>query len=79
MMTTLTPILGLLPLALGIGEGGEIQAPLAVTVMGGLTVSTLLTLVVVPVLYSIFEDLSARVVRSIKIFKQKPGKNTVES
>lgn len=79
MMTTLTTVLGLLPLALGIGEGSEIQAPLAVTVMGGLTVSTLLTLVVVPVLYSIFEDLSARVVRIIKIFKQKLGKNAVES
>ncbi|MDN5300864.1 MAG: hydrophobic/amphiphilic exporter (mainly bacteria), family [Thermoanaerobacteraceae bacterium] len=79
MMTTLTTVLGLLPLALGIGEGSEIQAPLAVTVLGGLTVSTLLTLVVVPVLYSIFEDLSARVVRIIKIFKQKLGKNAVES
>jgi HAE1 family hydrophobic/amphiphilic exporter-1 len=79
MMTTSTTVLGLLPLALGIGEGSEIQAPLAVTVLGGLTVSTLLTLVVVPVLYSIFEDLSARVVKTIKIFKQKLGKNAVES
>ncbi|MGB9812921.1 MAG: efflux RND transporter permease subunit [Thermovenabulum sp.] len=76
MMTTLTTVLGLLPLALGIGEGSEIQAPLAVTVLGGLTVSTLLTLVVVPVLYSIFEDLSARVVRRIRILKLiKPGRS----
>lgn len=59
MMTTLTTVLGLLPLALGIGEGGEIQAPLAVVVMGGLLVSTILTLIVVPVLYSIFEDFNA--------------------
>ncbi len=69
MMTTLTTVLGLLPLALGIGEGGEIQAPLAVTVMGGLTVSTLLTLVVVPVLYSIFEDIYAGVMGRIRIKK----------
>ncbi|MDN5331090.1 MAG: hydrophobic/amphiphilic exporter (mainly bacteria), family [Tepidanaerobacteraceae bacterium] len=77
MMTTLTTVLGLLPLALGIGEGSEIQAPLAVTVLGGLSVSTLLTLVVVPVLYSIFEDLSARMIRRINIFKQKLGRNLV--
>ncbi|KXG76949.1 Swarming motility protein SwrC [Fervidicola ferrireducens] len=77
MMTTLTTVLGLLPLALGIGEGSEIQAPLAVTVMGGLSVSTLLTLVVVPVLYSIFEDLSAMVVRRVNIFKQKLGRNLI--
>jgi HAE1 family hydrophobic/amphiphilic exporter-1 len=77
MMTTLTTVLGILPLALGIGEGSEIQAPLAVTVLGGLSVSTLLTLVVVPVLYSIFEDLSTKVARILKIFKQKVSKNAV--
>lgn len=52
LMTTLTTILGLLPLALGIGEGAEVRMPMAITVMGGLSVSTLLTLVVVPVVYS---------------------------
>lgn len=55
-MTTLTTVLGLLPLSLGLGEAGEIQAPLAVVVMYGLLVSTLLTLIVVPVMYSIFDD-----------------------
>ena len=55
-MTTLTTVLGLLPLSLGIGEAGEIQAPLAVSVMYGLLVSTVLTLIVVPVMYSIFDD-----------------------
>ncbi|HHW01858.1 MAG TPA: efflux RND transporter permease subunit [Thermoanaerobacterales bacterium] len=79
MMTTLTTILGLLPLALGIGEGSEMEAPLAVTVLGGLTFSTLLTLVVVPVLYSIFEDVSKRAAKSIKAFKQKLGRIAVKA
>lgn len=52
LMTTVTTVLGLLPLALGIGEGAEIRAPMAITVIGGLTVSTLLTLVVIPVVYA---------------------------
>ncbi len=51
LMTSLTAILGLLPLALGIGEGAELQAPLAITVMGGLTSATFLTLVFIPALY----------------------------
>jgi HAE1 family hydrophobic/amphiphilic exporter-1 len=52
LMTTVTTVLGLIPLALGIGEGAEIRAPMAITVIGGLTVSTLLTLVVIPVVYA---------------------------
>jgi len=55
LMTALTTILGLLPLALGFGEGGEAQAPLARTVIGGLTSAALITLVFVPVVYSLFE------------------------
>ena len=58
LMTTLTTILGLVPLALGIGEGAELQAPMATVVIGGLTLSTVLTLVFIPVLYTIFEDVS---------------------
>ena len=54
LMTALTTILGLVPMALGIGEGTETQAPMAVVVIGGLLTSTLLTLVVVPVMYSLF-------------------------
>ena len=42
----------LLPLALGVGDGAEIRAPMAITVIGGLLVSTLLTLVVIPVMYA---------------------------
>jgi HAE1 family hydrophobic/amphiphilic exporter-1 len=53
-MTTLTTILALLPLALGIGEGADAQAPLARAVIGGLTASTLVTLVLIPVVYTMF-------------------------
>ena len=58
LMTTLTTVLGLIPLALGIGEGAEAQAPMAITVIGGLTLSTMLTLVFVPVMYTIFDDIA---------------------
>ncbi|MBI1336529.1 MAG: MMPL family transporter [Phycisphaera sp.] len=54
LMTTLTTILGLVPLALGIGEGADAQAPLARAVVGGLTASTLITLVLIPVIYTLF-------------------------
>jgi HAE1 family hydrophobic/amphiphilic exporter-1 len=54
LMTTLTTILALLPLALGVGEGADAQAPLARAVVGGLAASTLITLVLVPVVYSLF-------------------------
>ncbi|MGD9296536.1 MAG: efflux RND transporter permease subunit [Chromatiales bacterium] len=54
LMTTLTTILALLPLALGIGEGADAQAPLARAVVGGLAASTLITLVLIPVVYSLF-------------------------
>jgi len=51
-MTTLCTLFGLLPLALGLGPGAEMQRPLAIAVIGGLTVSTLVTLVFVPVVMS---------------------------
>lgn len=53
LMTTLCTLFGLLPLALGIGSGAELQRPLAIAVIGGLTVSTLVTLVAIPVFYSL--------------------------
>jgi HAE1 family hydrophobic/amphiphilic exporter-1 len=56
LMTTLTTVLGLIPLSLGIGEGGELGAPMGTAVIGGLGLATLLTLVVIPVVYTIFED-----------------------
>jgi HAE1 family hydrophobic/amphiphilic exporter-1 len=55
LMTSLTTALGLLPMALGFGEGSEVRTPMAITVIGGLTVSTLLTLVVIPVVYSLLD------------------------
>jgi HAE1 family hydrophobic/amphiphilic exporter-1 len=60
LMTTLTTTLGLLPMALGFGEGTEIRAPMAVTVIGGLVVSTVLTLVVIPVVYSLLDRRAAQ-------------------
>jgi len=54
LMTTATTILALLPLAFGVGEGAEAQAPLARAVVGGLTASTLITLVLIPAVYSLF-------------------------
>jgi len=55
IMTMLTTSLGLLPMALGLGQGAEIRAPMAITVIGGILFSTLLTLVVVPVAYSLLD------------------------
>jgi HAE1 family hydrophobic/amphiphilic exporter-1 len=53
LMTTITTVLGLLPMALGFGEGAELRTPMAVTVIGGLLVGTLLTLVVIPTVYDV--------------------------
>ncbi len=55
MMTTLTAVFGFLPLALAFGEGAEVRSPMAITVIGGLLVSTLLTLVVIPVVYDLLD------------------------
>jgi HAE1 family hydrophobic/amphiphilic exporter-1 len=68
LMTTLCTVLGLLPLALGLGEGGESQAPMATVVIGGLIFSTLLTLIVIPVVYTILDDLSQRMRRVAQLF-----------
>lgn len=61
LMTTLTTILGLLPLSFGIGSGAEIQAALARVVIGGLTASTLVTLVFIPVVYVSAENLMSHI------------------
>ena len=55
LMTTLCTLFGLLPLALGLGSGAELQKPLALAVIGGLCISTFITLLVMPVLYSLLE------------------------
>lgn len=55
LMTTLTTVLGLIPLAVRKGEGAELQSPMATAVIGGLLFSTILTLVIIPVLYTLFD------------------------
>jgi HAE1 family hydrophobic/amphiphilic exporter-1 len=73
LMTTLAMIFGMLPTAFGQGEGSESRAPMAMAVVGGLTTSTLLTLIVVPVVYTLLDDL--RHVRSWRLwnlFTKKP-------
>jgi HAE1 family hydrophobic/amphiphilic exporter-1 len=56
LMTSIATMLGLVPMAIGLGEGGELQAPLARVVIGGLLTSTLVTLVLVPAIYTVFEE-----------------------
>jgi len=55
IMTTLCTLFGFLPLAVAMGEGAEVRAPMAITVIGGLLVSTLLTLLVIPVVYDLMD------------------------
>ena len=82
LMTALTTILGMVPLAIGTGQGSEIWRPLGVAVVGGMTFSTIVTLVLVPALYSIFG--SYGVVRKRrkhreKLIKQANGNNNAKS
>ena len=63
LMTTITTILGLTPMALGLGEGSELQVPMARVVIGGLLTSTLITLVFIPVVYATLEEVAEKVAR----------------
>jgi len=60
LMTTITTVVGMIPLSLGFGDGGEIMSPLGVSIIGGLLGSTVVTLVLVPVLYAIMDDAKQR-------------------
>ncbi|WP_110955373.1 efflux RND transporter permease subunit [Anaerosinus massiliensis] len=77
MMTTLAMIFGMLPLALGVGPGAETRAPMAHAIIGGLVTSTILTLVVVPVVYTLLDDIKTKNFREkisaflVSIFKKK--------
>ena len=72
VMTTLTTILGMVPMAVGTGEGAELWRPMGVAVIGGLTFSTILTLLFVPALYCIFAGNGIK--RQRKLLKQKLAK-----
>lgn len=70
LMTTATTVLGLVPMALGVGEGAELRAPLAITVIGGLSVATVLTLFVIPVVYSLLDR---------KAFAPAPSEDAIDA
>lgn len=74
MMTTFTSLVGTLPLALGLGEGGELMRPLAIAVVGGLMMSTALTLFVVPCTYLIVHAIGDRI--GAVLFGQRPAPTT---
>jgi HAE1 family hydrophobic/amphiphilic exporter-1 len=56
LMTTTTTVVGMIPMALGLGEGAETMAPMAISIIGGLTTSTIVTLILIPVLYAAIDD-----------------------
>jgi len=69
IMTTSAIVLAMSPIALKLGEGSEWRAPMAVTVIGGLLTSTLLTLVLIPAIYTIMDDLSGAVSRTPRLVR----------
>jgi len=73
LMTTLAMIFGMIPLALGLGEGGEQRAPMGQAVIGGVITSSLLTLIVVPVIYTYLDDLAAWLKRFGKLAAPSPS------
>jgi HAE1 family hydrophobic/amphiphilic exporter-1 len=73
VMTTLAMIFGMLPLAFAIGAGAEMRAPMARAVVGGLLTSTLLTLLVVPVMYTLTEDLGGWMAGKLGFRRKKEG------
>jgi HAE1 family hydrophobic/amphiphilic exporter-1 len=77
LMTALATVLAMVPLALGLGEGGEMDAPLATVVIGGMLASTAITLVLVPVVYTVLDDWGQRIARRLRLgrdrVQQEPG------
>ena len=65
IMTTATTVLGMIPMAIGFGEGAELWQPMGVVIVGGLTVSTLVTLIFIPTLYCVFAS------REVKTYRNK--------
>jgi HAE1 family hydrophobic/amphiphilic exporter-1 len=77
MMTTLALIAGMLPVALGIGEGAEFRAPLGRAVIGGVITSTLLTLVVIPTFYEILDEWREWVFRKFGVYKPRTAEHPI--
>jgi multidrug efflux pump subunit AcrB len=78
IMTTISTVLGIMPIALGFGAGGEARAPLGVVVASGLLVTTLLTLVVIPVLYSLTEAAKQRLAQRLSRHTDSKTPTTAE-
>lgn len=72
LMTTASTILGMVPIALGLGAGAELRTPMATTIMGGLVTSTVLSLIVIPVVYAISDDFRQWVKKHWAVGKRKP-------
>jgi HAE1 family hydrophobic/amphiphilic exporter-1 len=70
LMTTGAMIFGMAPVALGVSEGGELRAPMAIAVIGGLITSTLLTLVVIPVAYTIIDAIAERTLGHATVMRE---------
>ncbi|MBN1355813.1 efflux RND transporter permease subunit [bacterium] len=82
LMTAFSTVIGVVPVALALSEGGEMRAPMAVSVIGGLTTSTLLTLIVIPVIYLLLDDLtrwSERQFRKLRRSGPEPTGTTASS
>ena len=78
MMTSLATIAGTLPLALGMGAGAEYRQPMGIAILGGFTTSTLLTLLVVPVLFSYIDNFQTWIINTVKYgFGKKPPRSVV--
>ncbi|OKH13092.1 ABC transporter permease [Fischerella major NIES-592] len=78
MMTSLATIAGTLPLALGVGAGAEYRQPMGIAILGGFTTSTLLTLLVVPVLFSYIDNFQTWMINTVKYgFGKKPPRSVV--
>jgi HAE1 family hydrophobic/amphiphilic exporter-1 len=69
LMTTSALVLAMLPIAMKLGEGSEWRAPMAVTVIGGLLTSTLLTLVLIPAVYTIMDDFTGALSRAPRLVR----------
>jgi len=81
LMTTAALVLAMLPIAMGLGEGSEWRSPMAVTVIGGLLTSTLLTLVLIPAVYTILDDFTGAMSRVPSLFRRlarRPARSHVE-